>query len=274
MGVMPRTLTDLLESTAAARPDGPAFHGGPTWSGMAAAVRRMAGGLARAGIGPGDRVAVFLPNRPDFLVLLFALARRGATAVLLNTRFRAAEIGNLLARAAPVAIAVARDFPTVDAAALLAELPEAQRASLRLQRWVPTHPEASIASTAIPSHWLSRPSQISSGAGMPRAGSAGWIDASSSLQSASAAMPPPHEVKPSPSASLAGPSSTRPSVSSSTPLQISRLRQNPSTQTWPSSRVRCWPSWPRWAPAAWCSVRATTSWPPWPATARCGPTDA
>lgn len=132
MGAMPRTLTALLETTAAARPDGRAFHGGLTWSGMAGAVRRMAGGLARVGIGPGDRVAVFLPNRPDFLVLLFALARRGATAVLLNTRFRAVEIGNLLARATPVAIAVARDFPTVDAAAVLADLPEAQRASLRL----------------------------------------------------------------------------------------------------------------------------------------------
>jgi fatty-acyl-CoA synthase len=72
-------------------------------------------------------VAVFLPNRPDFLLLLFALARRGACAVMLNTRFRASEIGNLLARAQPVAMAVARDFATVDAAEVLPESPGSLR---------------------------------------------------------------------------------------------------------------------------------------------------
>lgn len=133
MRAMPRpaTLTQLLEDTARRSPDALAF-GGLTWAEAAATVRRMAGGLAEAGIGPGDRVALFLPNRPDFLLLLLALARRGATAILLNTRFRAAEIGNLLERAAPRAIAIARDFPAVDAEAVLEAVPPAQRASLRL----------------------------------------------------------------------------------------------------------------------------------------------
>ena len=124
------TLTDLIETTAARRPDAPALPG-LTWAEAAAAVRRLAGGLARQGIGPGDRVAVFLPNRPGFLLLLLALARRGACAVLLNTRFRAAELGPLLARAKPSAIAVARDFAAVDAATVLADVPAEARASLR-----------------------------------------------------------------------------------------------------------------------------------------------
>jgi fatty-acyl-CoA synthase len=51
--------------------------------------------------------------------------------VLLNTRFRAAEIGPLLARAQPSAIAIARDFSAVDAASVLDAVPEGQRASLR-----------------------------------------------------------------------------------------------------------------------------------------------
>jgi fatty-acyl-CoA synthase len=118
----PATLSALLEATAAARPDAPALPG-LTWAEAAARVRRLAGGLAAAGIGPGDRVALFLPNRPDFVLLLLALARRGATAILLNTRFRAAELGPLLARAEPAAIALARDFAPVDAAAILGELP-------------------------------------------------------------------------------------------------------------------------------------------------------
>jgi fatty-acyl-CoA synthase len=127
----PATLTELIETTAARRPGAPSLPG-VTWAEAAASVRRIAGGLARQGIGPGDRVALFLPNRPGLLLLLLALARRGACAVLLNTRFRAAELGPLLARAQPCAIAVARDFAAVDAAAVLADVPAAQRASLRL----------------------------------------------------------------------------------------------------------------------------------------------
>jgi fatty-acyl-CoA synthase len=124
------TLTHLLEATAARRPDAVALPG-HSWAQLAAAVARVAGGLARQGIGPGDRVALFLPNRAELLVLLLALARRGACAVLLNTRFRAAELGPLLARAAPVAIAVARDFAAVDAEAVLRAVPVEARASLR-----------------------------------------------------------------------------------------------------------------------------------------------
>lgn len=122
----PGTLSDLLAHTARTHPDAPAFPG-LTWAQAEAQVRRMAGGLSAAGIGPGDRVAIFLPNRPDFLMLLFALARRGACAVLLNTRFRALEVGNLLARAQPRAIAVARDFAAVDAAAVLPDPPGSLR---------------------------------------------------------------------------------------------------------------------------------------------------
>jgi fatty-acyl-CoA synthase len=126
----PGTLTELLETSASRHPEGVALPG-LGWVALAGQVRRVAGGLAAKGIGPGDRVALFLPNRPALLVLLLALARRGACAVLLNTRFRAAEIGPLLARARPAAIAVARDFAAVDAGAVLAGVPAEARASLR-----------------------------------------------------------------------------------------------------------------------------------------------
>ncbi len=118
----PTTLSALIEATAARRPDAAALPG-MGWAEAAWRVRRLAGGLAREGIGPGDRVALFLPNRPDFLLLLLALTRRGACAVLLNTRFRGAELGPLLARAEPSAIAIARDFAAVDAPATLRVLP-------------------------------------------------------------------------------------------------------------------------------------------------------
>ena len=125
------TITELLEATASRRPDAPALPG-LCWAEAASAVRRIAGGLAEQGIGPGDRLALFLPNRAGMLLLLLALARRGACGVLLNTRFRVAELAPLLRRAAPCAIAVARDFAPVDARAVLEALPADARASLRL----------------------------------------------------------------------------------------------------------------------------------------------
>ncbi|MBI0432282.1 AMP-binding protein [Roseomonas sp. KE0001] len=126
---MHQTLTALLDETAAAVPEAPAlaFLDGPalSYAGFAAAVRRVAGGLARQGIGAGDRVAIWLPNRPEYLILHFALARLGATAIHVNTRFRAQEVAYLLDRARPVAIATQWGFAAGDFPALLgAVLPD------------------------------------------------------------------------------------------------------------------------------------------------------
>lgn len=131
----PETLTGLIEGAAEARPDGPAFPGSAWaggWADAAAAVRRLSGGLSRLGVGAGDRVAIWLPNRPEYLLLQFALARLGACAVHVNTRFRAAELGSLLTRSRPVALVTAADFPAVDFLGLLPDLPEAARAALRV----------------------------------------------------------------------------------------------------------------------------------------------
>jgi long-chain acyl-CoA synthetase len=53
---------------------------------LEAAVKRVAAGLRAHGIGKGDRVALILGNRIEFVVLLFAAARIGAIAVPLNVR--------------------------------------------------------------------------------------------------------------------------------------------------------------------------------------------
>src|SRR5690348_5745029 len=77
---------------------------------LAKRAARLAGGLAAAGIGAGDRVAVWLPNRPEWLELHFALARLGATLVAVNTRFRAHEVRDLLERSGARAVAFAPGF--------------------------------------------------------------------------------------------------------------------------------------------------------------------
>jgi fatty-acyl-CoA synthase len=75
------------------------FHGvGITYAEL---WRRIEHAAARLDVAPGDRVAYLGYNSPEVLVLLFALARRGAMLVPLNWRLTAAEHRELLADCAP-----------------------------------------------------------------------------------------------------------------------------------------------------------------------------
>jgi acetoacetyl-CoA synthetase len=48
------------------------------WRALRAEVARVAAGLARDGVGPGDVVAAFLPNLPETVIAMLAAASRGA----------------------------------------------------------------------------------------------------------------------------------------------------------------------------------------------------
>jgi carnitine-CoA ligase len=67
---------------------------------------RVAGGLAAAGIGPGDRVAALLFNGPEFLALWFGAAKAGAILVPLNTALKGELLRYELADSEPKGIAV------------------------------------------------------------------------------------------------------------------------------------------------------------------------
>ncbi len=61
-----------------------------------AASDRLACGFDRHGVGPGDHVAVMLPNGPEFLFVTFALARIGAVMVPINTEYRGELLRHVL----------------------------------------------------------------------------------------------------------------------------------------------------------------------------------
>lgn len=61
-------------------------------------ARRLASGLRALGVAPGDRVALWLPNIPAYLEAVFACGYLGAIAVAVNTRFRSAEVADIVAR--------------------------------------------------------------------------------------------------------------------------------------------------------------------------------
>jgi fatty-acyl-CoA synthase len=83
-----RTLGALLDEMAAAQPHAEAvvFRGERL---TYVALRERADTLARAflslGVARGDRIAVLLPNRPEWLITAFAASRIGAVTAAIST---------------------------------------------------------------------------------------------------------------------------------------------------------------------------------------------
>ena len=88
-------LAVILRETARCAPDRPVavFDGGRlSYRQLDQASDRVAANLAAAGIGPGDRIALQLPNIPQFLISYFGILKAGAVVVPLNVLLRAPEI--------------------------------------------------------------------------------------------------------------------------------------------------------------------------------------
>ena len=67
-----------------------------TFAELRADVDRAAKALLQAGVGPGETVALWLNNRPEWLHILFAVAKVGGTLVPVNTRFRTSDLAYVL----------------------------------------------------------------------------------------------------------------------------------------------------------------------------------
>ena len=68
---------------------------------LAAEAGRLVRGLAGRGIRKGDRIALHMPNRPEFVVAVYACFHIGAVAVPLSNRLKSAELKPLLERLQP-----------------------------------------------------------------------------------------------------------------------------------------------------------------------------
>ena len=72
-----------------------------TFRELHARVEGIAGTLTSHGFGVGDRLALLLPNGPDYLELMYACSMLGVIAVPLNTRLSTKEIDRVLEDARP-----------------------------------------------------------------------------------------------------------------------------------------------------------------------------
>lgn len=85
------TVRDRLLHWAAEQPDKPFLQCGGDWltyGDAATESDRIAGGLARAGVGKGQQIAFVLPNRIEFALLFLACARLGVLQFPLNPYLR------------------------------------------------------------------------------------------------------------------------------------------------------------------------------------------
>jgi len=92
-------------------------------------TRKVARGLLSLGIETGDRVALWAPNVPEWVVLQFALAKIGAVLVTVNTSLRAAEIEFLLRQSESSTLITVAGFRDVDYVETVYEIVPELRAS-------------------------------------------------------------------------------------------------------------------------------------------------
>jgi acyl-CoA synthetase (AMP-forming)/AMP-acid ligase II len=95
----PASIWAMVEQAAARNAEGEALVCGDrrlTWREVEQTSLRIAGGLRAKGLRQGDRIALLLGNRVEFVLALFAAARLGLVTVLLSTRQQTPEIAYVL----------------------------------------------------------------------------------------------------------------------------------------------------------------------------------
>ena len=121
----PMTLHGVLDDAAAAfgaRPFVITPERTWTYAEVVAWSRRLAGGLRRIGVEPGDKVALVLANYPEFVAMKYAISRVGAVAVPLNILNRRDELRYLLEQSNAAVLVTMDRFRGVDYLAMIDEI--------------------------------------------------------------------------------------------------------------------------------------------------------
>ena len=112
-------LVTNVQTVASEHPDEPAVVYDDTeltYAELWAQTGQFAAALRDAGAEPGDRVAVYLPNLPQFVVAFHGALRAGCVVVPMNPQYKSREISHLLSDSgAETVVALADLVPFVDA---------------------------------------------------------------------------------------------------------------------------------------------------------------
>ena len=111
----PASIDALFRRTVAAHPDRIAVVSAEqrmTYRNLERMVECVAGNLAVAGFDKGERLAVFIGNRPEFLITVLAAARIGLIIVPIGTRQKRPEITFVLTQCSAAAVICDAEFAT------------------------------------------------------------------------------------------------------------------------------------------------------------------
>ena len=128
-----RSVAEVLRVRAAEAPDHPMVVFGErrlTYGQVEGKADALAAALFELGIESGDRIALNLPNWPEFIVAMFAAAKLGATIVPLNPKYTTPELQYMLRHSESVVVVTAETWDGVDYLArfenFLTSLPDLQ----------------------------------------------------------------------------------------------------------------------------------------------------
>ncbi|WP_380283015.1 AMP-binding protein [Kitasatospora purpeofusca] len=124
--LLDHTIGAALDRAVAAHPDREALVDVPsgrrwTYRELAAEVDRVALGLLGLGVRTGDRVGIWAPNCPEWVLTQYATARIGAILVTVNPGYRAHEVEYVLRQSGIRTVVAVPGFKTSDYAGMLAE---------------------------------------------------------------------------------------------------------------------------------------------------------
>jgi HIP---CoA ligase len=108
-----KTIPEMVRSAADRFGDAEAVVDGPlrlTFGQLVDRVRVAAGAFASAGIGKGDRVAIWAPNSAEWVTAALGLVTAGGVLVPVNTRFKENEAGDIIRRSGAKMVLVQRGF--------------------------------------------------------------------------------------------------------------------------------------------------------------------
>jgi fatty-acyl-CoA synthase len=97
---------------------------GRRWSfdDLSAGVDRLARGLIGLGVMPGEKVALWMVNRPEFIEAMFAVLKIGAVLIPINTRFRTDDVAYVLGQSDATTLVIAERSGPIDYLAMVREL--------------------------------------------------------------------------------------------------------------------------------------------------------
>src|SRR4030095_3541984 len=92
------------------------YFQGRRWSfaELSEGVDRLARGLIALGVRPGEKVALWMVNRPEFIEAMFAVMKIGAVLVPINTRLRTEDTAYILGQSDSAALLLAERSGPVD----------------------------------------------------------------------------------------------------------------------------------------------------------------